>query len=176
MGNRMASSSPTVGTGKPVVVIDIGCAKYGGDYSVERLIEEFHPDILYGFDPNEQDRTTEHYGVKIIIYRAGVWVADGETDYVNPGLGGFIRSGKGTPQVNAETMVRGIAEQHPDHDIVLKIDAEGSEYGILEHLIATGADKLVSFAWIEWHAPDRQPYRSWVEERWSGGPMAEWLW
>lgn len=158
------------------VVIDIGCRRYGNDYSIERLIEEFHPKVLYGFDPNEEDRTEEINGTTVVIYRAAVWVHDGETAYVNPGNRGTITSGSGTPMVNADTVVREIVDQHSVHNIVLKIDAEGSEYGILEHLISTGADKLIAFAWVEWHEPDRKPYRQWIEERWSGGPMTAWLW
>lgn len=161
---------------KPTVVIDIGCRRYGNDYSIERLIEKHKPVLLYGFDPNEQDRTDEHEGTKIVVYRAAVWVHDGETSYVNPGTRGTITSGTGTPMLNVDTVVREIIAQHPDHDIVLKMDAEGSEYGILEHLIAEGSDKLVSLAWVEWHEPDRKPYRQWIEERWQGGELVPWTW
>ena len=33
------------------VVIDVGCARIGAAHSMERLIDEFHPKVLYGFDP-----------------------------------------------------------------------------------------------------------------------------
>ena len=34
------------------VVIDVGAARYGGDFSMERLIDQFNPTHLYAIDPN----------------------------------------------------------------------------------------------------------------------------
>ena len=36
------------------VVIDVGAARYGGDYSMERLIEQFNSTHLYAIDPNPE--------------------------------------------------------------------------------------------------------------------------
>src|SRR5262245_49585252 len=48
-----------VGARVKKIVIDVGCARYGGDYSIERLIEKFDPDALYGFDPAWEPRMVD---------------------------------------------------------------------------------------------------------------------
>ena len=35
--------------------------------------------------------------------------------------------------------------------MILKLDIEGGEYELLEHLIETGADGCVELALVEWH-------------------------
>jgi hypothetical protein len=143
-----------------VIVIDVGCAKYGGDYSIERLIEEFHPDILFGFDPNpalEQLSPGESFLIgetEVMLEQKAAWIFDGEVGYVNDSLNSWVTGAVNAEQVPCFDLARFI-EGLPDDDIVLKMDAEGSEYDLLRHLILKGMDERLRLAWIEWHVPDR---------------------
>ncbi len=163
---------------KAAVVIDVGCAKYGGDYSIERLIEEFNPDVLYGFDPGWDPSQVERIGTTILnITKAAAWTCDGEIDFVVAGLSGHVASEteRHTVCVPCVDLAKVIEDAHREHGgpLVLKIDAEGAEYDLLAHLIATGRDRLVDLAWVEWHQPDRG--RADLEELFAG-EVIEWRW
>lgn len=159
-------------------VIDVGCARYGGDYSIERLIEEFHPYVLYGFDPAWQVDmfdppadllTTVHVSTE------AAWTFDGHVRFRVDGLGGQVTStGPKVPCVDLARVIQEIAAP----DIVLKIDAEGSEYALLDHLIETGMDDCLKLAWIEWHpfgVPNTDARRRAIESEISC-EITEWRW
>lgn len=181
------------------VVIDIGCARHGGDYSIERLIEEYQPHELYGYDPAAgsvqewlpgEYRTegewldqaeeigagyldTEATGLrKITLHREAAWTYDGEIGFRQDGLNSWVTELRGAPKVPCVDIARIVREVAPGHlDVILKIDAEGAEYDLLRHLMATGADQLVTLAVIEWHEPDRG--RALIEEGFAA-PVKEW--
>jgi FkbM family methyltransferase len=182
------------------VVIDIGCARHGGDYSIERLIEEYHPHELYGYDPSpgsvlswmpdehragpvvdpEQEvgagyLDTEATGLrKIELHRKAAWTYDGEIGYRADGLNSWVTELRGAPKVPCVDIDRIVREHGEGHlDVILKIDAEGSEYDLLRHLMATGGDKIVTLAVIEWHEPDRG--RALIEKEFAA-PVQEWPW
>ena len=158
------------------VVIDVGCARYGGDYSIERLLAEFQPRVLLGYDPNMDDASYTQDGAEITVTKAAVWTHTGTCEYVSPGLGGFIRGDRGSTAMFDVHAIVTSARETLGGPLVLKLDCEGAEYGILERLIEQGSDRLVDFAWVEWHGPDREPYRAWIEQNWKGPRMEEWLW
>lgn len=179
------------------VVIDIGCARHGGDYSIERLIEEYRPHELYGFDPADgsildwmpfqtEIMAGDHTGArwtasddhegglrKIELVREAAWTYDGEIGFRQDGLNSWTTELRGAPRVpcvDIDRIVREVAT--PEHlDVILKIDAEGSEYDLLRHLMATGADQLVTLAVVEWHEPDRG--RALIEDEFAA-PIKEW--
>lgn len=170
------------------VVIDVGCARYGGDFSIERLIEEFQPDFLYGFDPNwDVTMFTPWDGLRCMvdITTAAAWTYDGEIGFIPNGLGSSLsyEAGRKAPCVD---LARWMWEDMPAvrltdghrHKVVLKVDAEGSEYELLEHLIEQGADELLSLAWIEWHpfgAKNPAMRRKWIEDH-MRCEVVEWRW
>lgn len=164
-----------------MIVIDIGCARHGNDYSIERLIEEFHPEILYGFDPHPATTAVppgqcDSYAIDdtvVFVERLAAWIYDGEIGFRQDGLNSWITELKGAEQVRCFDLAKFIENRAPDKEIVLKIDAEGSEYDLLRHLILRGADKRLKLAWIEWHEPDRG--RAKIEEEISC-EIAEWRW
>jgi hypothetical protein len=168
------------GSGCTAIVIDVGCARYGGDYSIERLIEEFHPDVLYGFDPSQgpEDYPWESPALDgstlIHIEKKAAWTFDGWIGFHVAGLSGKIT--EGAPGVQCFDLARFITEIYADNtvqpiapepsltpeqyktgpilpEIILKVDAEGAEYELFEHLIETGAAHLLSLVWVEWHPP-----------------------
>lgn len=137
-----------------MIAIDVGCARYGGDFSLERMIAEFSPRVLYGFDPAWDDsmfEPSEDLTTEVIVQQAAAWTSDGEIRFEGSGLGGHVtdKSGRIVPCIDLAAFIRSL----PDERIVLKIDAEGAEYDLLEHLIATNADIFLELAWIEWHPP-----------------------
>jgi FkbM family methyltransferase len=140
------------------LVIDIGCARYGNDYSIERLIEEFKPDVVWAFDPHPstpdafdgeaEDATTVH------LRGEAAWTYDGEIGFFSDGLNSKVdfNGQYAWPKIPCFDLAKFIRAQHtPDQQIILKIDAEGSEYELLEHLIQTKTDDLLELAWVEWH-------------------------
>lgn len=162
-----------------MIVIDVGCARHGGDYSIERLIEEFSPHTLYGFDPAadfphmlwEEGETT------VTVERAAAWTFDGEIGFHVAGLGGHVDPDG--PKVKAVDLARFISLLPEAEQIVLKLDAEGAEYELLEHLISERVDERLKLVWCEWHPeggrvnsrPDAR--RDAIEER-IGCEMHQW--
>jgi FkbM family methyltransferase len=172
-----------------MIVIDVGCARYGGDFSIERLLEEFCPDKLYGFDPNvdglqealaQGRELQEKCGTEIWIEGKAVWIHDGFVGFEGQGLGGRTCEECGSRAVPCIDLARFITELD-QNDIILKIDAEGAEYTLLEHLIETRTDALLKLAWVEWHpvgaAVNSQPdeRRAKIEKE-IACELTEWRW
>lgn len=171
------------------IVIDIGCARYGGDYSIERLIEEFEPDLLYGFDPNwsaDMFDPPDDLKTSIVVSNEIAWTYDGTIGFHTDGLNSWVTELRGAeerPCFDLSDFIIGqykITYDRVDGDferdeteIILKIDAEGSEYDLLRHLINKGSDKLLSLAWVEWHQPDRGREQI---EREIRCEITEWRW
>lgn len=138
------------------IVIDVGCAKHGGDESIPYLIEEFAPAMLAGFDPAEESRvyTFEDTDTTVVIVQAAAWTHDGKVTFEGDGLRGHV-TGLGTRlarQVECVDLARYVLEL-TDDDVILKMDAEGAEYVLLPALIAQDADLALRLVWIEWHCP-----------------------
>src|SRR5215204_7753723 len=123
------------------VVIDIGCATYNGDSSIERLIRRFEPDVLYGFDPALTSDVSPYavVGTRIELSATAAYVYEGEIgfNYDRTRSAIDIESKVKVPCFDLAEFVLSLGTD----GIVLKIDAEGAEYALLEHLIATGADR-----------------------------------
>jgi hypothetical protein len=133
-----------------MIVVDVGCAPWGGDVSVPHLLEEFHPKVLYGFDPGLPERSnyfTED-GTEVILAREAAWTFDGTIGFRVGGLGGQVdEHALKYPCVDLAGFINGLAED----EIVLKIDAEGAEYTLIPHLRAKDADLRLKLCRIEWH-------------------------
>lgn len=162
------------------VCIDIGCANYGGDYSIERLIEEFAPSRLYGFDPSkegpyiwEADQTIGNTTVRLQPWAASTY--DGHCGFLLHQLIGHVDQ-DADHQVRCFDLAAFILSLPPS-EIVLKIDAEGAEYSLLEHLIAQKADLRLKLAWVEWHELNESHYekRAYIEDN-LRCELREWLW
>lgn len=135
-----------------MIVIDVGAAKHGGDESIPYLIEEFKPDVLYGFDPAYLVGSVAGQIGKTQVFtsRSAAWLYEGEVGFSGDGLRGHVDD-TGEP-VHCFDLSRFILAL-PDEPVVLKLDAEGAEYALIPHLIAQGADLRLQLAWIEWHCP-----------------------
>lgn len=131
------------------VVIDVGSATWGGDASIPYLVEHFKPRYLYALDPAEEDLNYDLDGTEVIRVSAAAWKYDGSINFTVANLGGHIDSrGELTRCIDLASL---IGEVYESAGTVLKIDAEGAEYDLCEHLIDQKVDKLLELAWIEWH-------------------------
>ena len=52
--------------------------------------------------------------------------------------------------IDLSYFIADVAGRHDDK-IVLKLDCEGSEYELLDHLIDTNTDELLDLVIVEWH-------------------------
>jgi len=146
-----------------LTVIDVGCATYGGDESIVPLIEEFHPDVLYGFDPQTQPGTWTQDGTVVHVQRAAVVLRRGPVGFQPSGLGGHVDPGGPlVPGIDLVKLVRNI-----QGDLILKLDCEMSEYQLLPALVGQGLDERIRLTLVEWHCP-------WCRHgEWSHSEMCE---
>jgi len=165
-----------------MIVIDVGCARYGGDYSIERMIEKFEPDILYGFDPAWEDEMyapiADLYKTDVIVSRSVAWTRSGLVHFMLDGLNGQVGDADFWPLIPCIDLAHFIRQLPDEAEIILKMDCEGSEYELLEHLMAKGVDERLSLAWVEWHprgVPDPAERRASIERR-LRCQVDEWLW
>lgn len=136
-----------------MIVIDIGCATYGGDESINFLVDEFKPTMLFGFDADSSvaDRWWWKDGTMIVTERSAAWTHTGEVGFVEGTLSGRVdEAGKLTRCFDLSDFILSIP---PVHKIILKMDAEKSEYVLLPYLAERGASGQLTLAWVEWHCP-----------------------
>jgi FkbM family methyltransferase len=55
--------------------------------------------------------------------------------------------------LDADAVLRDIRRRHPDCPVLLKLDAEGIEYEVIDRLVETGSIDEIHSAAIEWHGP-----------------------
>jgi hypothetical protein len=159
-----------------MIVIDVGCARYGGDFSIERLIEMFHPDVLYGFDPAWRPNmyTPETPSRTLVMPSTeAAWTHDGRVPFLEDGLNGQVGS-EGWPLVPCIDLARFI-DMLPAGPVVLKLDCEGAEYELLEHLIKRNVDARLDRVLVEWHPRDGDSRRRKIERSLTC-PIEEWRW
>jgi len=162
------------------IVIDVGCARYGGDYSIERLIEQFQPDALYGFDPAWEPSMVDAnaYKTNIVVSTEVAWTRRGLVHFMQDGLNGQVGDHDFWPLLRCIDLARFIKRFPTMDEVILKMDCEGGEYELLEHLMEKGVDERLSLAWIEWHdwaIPDAAERRASIERR-LRCQVDEWLW
>lgn len=160
------------------VVIDVGCARYNGDYSLERLVEEFDPTVVYGFDPNWDGEMTCETGVPTHIYAIAAWTYDGVHHFHADGLNSCLTLNEEMPQVPCMDLAAFIARLPAGARVIVKMDCEGAEYELLEHMIDCRVDALLELLWVEWHPDKMDPdgKRRAEIEREVACEIKEWNW
>jgi FkbM family methyltransferase len=141
------------------VVMDVGAARYGGDYSMERLIEQFNPTHLYAYDPNPALELPEFCEeTKIILNHCAAWIHTGTVGYRADGLNSWLTNDPKAPSVPCIDLAQEIVrlDELSDETLVLKLDCEGSEYELLDWIIFQDADELLDICIVEWH-PKSEP-------------------
>lgn len=161
-----------------MIVIDVGCATYSGhpeDESIARLVERFGPRTLYGFDPHpslEEGRWMSGQ-TTVITRRAAAADHTGRIGFVTTPavlneLRSYTRTGNDVDCFDLAAFIWGL----PDDDLVLKLDCEGAEYPLLEHLIMHDTDLRLELVLVEWHG-DFLGRRTLIESR-MRCPIEEW--
>lgn len=127
--------------------------------SIGPLIERFHPDTLYGFDPLADAGISEMDGTRVVLDARAAWIEDGTLDLATGfnGLNATVMREKNTwGEWDAVTAVpcfdfpRWLTESGLS-DVVLKADCEGAEFPILERIVADGLDSLIVLLLVEFH-------------------------
>ncbi len=63
----------------------------------------------------------------------------------------------------ASEVFESIFKKYPDHNIILKMDCEGEEYGIIEELSRKEILSSISFIMLEWHYKGKDCILSWLK-------------
>lgn len=134
------------------IVIDVGCATHGGDESIRRLIDGYQPKLLFGLDPQVRADAYTLDATEVHLYPLAGWVADEMITMRGHGLGMGVRyDGGGGIEVQGVDLARWIDRLPADTPLIVKLDAEGSEWRIVPHLIDSHSALQVSLLLIEWH-------------------------
>jgi FkbM family methyltransferase len=128
-------------------------------------VKRFRPDVLYGFDPWPAlvEGESELEGTRVILARKAAWITDGEIEFARvQGLRAWDstvmreknsrREWSGPSEIirvpcfDFSSWLRTLPEPP-----IVKLDVEGAEFPILERMVETGADALVTELLVEWH-------------------------
>lgn len=157
-----------------MIIVDVGCKGHEDEESIGPLIRAFKPRILYGFDPHPQlvNREEEIDGCVVVTRRIAAWTHDGRMPlYVKSSITGIDETGlRGkTDLVQCFNLVGFLEDVCADEvvfaggeQVVLKIDAEGAEYPLLQAIHDRGVDRCLSMVLVEWH-PEETAHGYYVE-------------
>lgn len=150
-----------------MIVIDLGCHEHEISKSVEPLIERFHPDTLYGFDPLLPEGSGRMIdGTRCILKPLAAWVHNGKLALERRGTGTRVYEDPDGDVLcfDLADFLIGLGLYTTDEQIILKLDVEGAEYPLLSHLRDQDLDKRLSLVLVEWHGDARIELRCPMEE------------
>jgi FkbM family methyltransferase len=135
------------------IVVDVGCADWNDERSVDLLIHRFAPRMLFGFDPTPavaaRVRGYSTGRTRVEIRRSAAWTKDGWQMLHGEGSRATLVGVSAGVLVECFDLARWL--QDLSERVILKLDCEGGEYRLLSHLIATGQIKWVERLLVEWH-------------------------
>ena len=160
------------------VVIDVGCATHDTEQSIPLLLERFAPSVLYGVDPHP---ATRYDDPRVIVDQRAAWTRNGRVGYTatdKPTHSYTFPDGRGHDVAcfDLAELVLALQDRYGE-PVVLKLDCEGAEYPLLEHLIDQDVDTTLSLLLVEWHRQgidDCDARRANLEDR-LRCPVEEWL-
>ncbi len=155
-----------------MIVVDLGCNSYDPSYSsLHTLVEEYEPDLIYGFDPNPTmvGAVTVVGDCPAVVQNKAAWLYDGEARFCDRGMGSFIGDmcDQRVKCFDFSAWFAGL-----EGDVVVKMDIEGSEYELLERMLDDGTAGKVKELLVEWHGDDPDRKKP-ILDRWPG-PVREW--
>ncbi len=162
---------------RTMIVVDLGCANRGEWYSLEALATQYKPQIIYGFDPSPllNLRTRKVNGTPVKLERKAAWTRNGTVPfndqhisgragpigyapYTTHSAGRIGTIGEGTDEVPCFDFAIWLEEHGP---AIVKMDIEGAEYVLLDHLLTTRTAELMTELIIEWHDhPDQRQLKA----------------
>lgn len=177
------------------IFIDAGA--HAGE-SVSAFLDE-HPALagstVYLFEPNPQYEAVlhemeSHPNYQIIYRSEAVWTKNEELSFyiANDQWGDYgstlLAEKKEKLELDRPLKVKAIdfaeflkSTVAADDYVVVKMDIEGAEYRVIEHLIRTGTINLLNELWVEWHDsffPDIDHFS--VRYKLSGANVAVYIW
>lgn len=151
-----------------MIVVDLGCAPWGMERSIDRLVTRFHPEVLYGFDPYPHYAEGEYAlnMTRIVIERKAAWTHDGEVAFTVDGSASAI--GSGPERVPCFDFAGAVVEGRFGYEpFILKVDIEGAEYDLIMEMTLRGAFELVKLLLVEFHGDRTRPPIPVPWEAWS---------
>jgi hypothetical protein len=147
-----------------MIVVDLGTwAHHNPGYdSVTALVDRFHPELLWGFDPLLETEGACFLGdTLVVVRRMAAWTRDGETRFTHDGTGSKIGKGRRVPCFNLCAWLETLPQP-----IVLKMDVEGAEITLTRKLRETGMDERLALLLVELHGGQLPDLHCPVEEWW----------
>ena len=134
-----------------MIVVDVGCHPQGAEESVHNLCRRFQPSILFGFDPYPAlEEGVEWVGSTLVVRRRlAAWINLGMVPFKVDGIASRVTNDEGDSHVRCFDLSEFLMTLPTP--IILKLDAEGSEFPILHHLAARGGDERLDLVLVEWH-------------------------
>lgn len=151
----------------PVVFVDLGAYR-GATIKAFRASKFFFPGAkIYAWECNPLLSKIE-YGEDVEKINAAAWICDGNVEFYlsrqrpESVQGSSVYKEKKTgdldrahpvsaPCIDFAKWLVGVANQSSTSSIIVKMNIEGAEYDVLEHLISTGTMRLVDRLFIQWH-------------------------
>jgi FkbM family methyltransferase len=138
------------------VFIDGGANACHQDYDKKIISEDFE---IHAFEPNPIFASAFKKKPAIKYYQKSLWNKNEQKIlYKGPHDNGFADSitrsdfGKGGINTECVDCSQFIYNNFNTKDqIILRLDIEGAEYAVMNHLIETGAADLINEFWIEFH-------------------------
>lgn len=124
-----------------MIVVDVGCADHGYERSLVTLIDRFHPEALYGYDPQATRADYTVGGTRVVVEPAAVWTFTGTIGMAGTGT---TRTIQGSGHVECLDVL-GVVPA----GAVLHLDCEGAEFRIVQRLIDHQVDLRLLI--VEWH-------------------------
>jgi hypothetical protein len=139
------------------IVVDVGCARWGDSYSLERLVEMYRPHLLIGIDPHVESSVTIIDGTVCLLKQGAAWVDNRMIGWVSDMTRSRVAQREEPPEAMVRTidlplLLDGLASL--DHDVVVKIDAEGAEHTLIPKIVEAGVDLRIRRLLVEWHGDD----------------------
>ncbi len=140
-------------------VVDLGCYAHPdhqgmSQNSVAQLIDRFRPERLYGYDPVQHPAFFEENGCWVHLQPLAAWTYDGTVGW-DPRAGQPLTAsiGIGTDHT-VQCFDLAAYLLHQPSPVILKVDVEGGEYDLLEHVLARGCADKIDKLLVEWHRAD----------------------
>lgn len=159
-----------------MIVVDVGCHPHGSEESVYKLVNEYHPEVLFGFDPfpglvpgmerypeeavmarSARLRRELRFPTTIFRARLAAWLHNGFVPYEAAEMitAGIAPATSTAPVVPCFDLVAWLKTlPMPDVSVILKLDCEGAEYPLLRAIVDADLDLLLTRVVVEWHTED----------------------
>jgi hypothetical protein len=135
-----------------VIVVDVGCAHHPPEESIQRLVDRYRPQLLFGLDPLVIPNLTRIGEALVVLMREAAWTEYGTVPYIADGIRSRVtRSAPFDYWVPCVDLAAFLEPLTTADQVVLKLDCEGAEYPLLEHLAAHEIDRRLELVLVEWH-------------------------